>query len=81
MVSFIILIDKDADKNLDYFLKSPKLTISLSGPVCPEGTLQCSDGQTCISTKTQCDGSRHCPDGGDEDEEFCKGRFLVRVPS
>ena len=53
----------------------PKVTNPLSGPVCPEGTLQCSDNQTCISTKTQCDGRKHCPDGGDEDEEFCKGRF------
>ncbi|XP_017489270.1 PREDICTED: very low-density lipoprotein receptor-like, partial [Rhagoletis zephyria] len=39
---------------------------------------QCSNGD-CIHMNTLCDGSKHCSDGSDETEEFCKNTLCTPI--
>jgi len=33
---------------------------------------KCADGSGCLATGAECDGTKHCPDGSDEDPSFCQ---------
>ena len=41
------------------------------GDVCPLG-FKCKDGSACLTLGSECDGVKDCPDGSDEDQDFCK---------
>ncbi|TGZ75011.1 hypothetical protein CRM22_000639 [Opisthorchis felineus] len=67
------------DGNFDCVDRSDELNCE----PCKNNELRCSDG-TCIKRQSLCDQVKNCPNGEDEDPEFCvrkkcPGQFLCRV--
>lgn len=40
-------------------------------PLPCHGKFRCNSTRLCIHLNRVCDGTEHCPDGSDEDEESC----------